>query len=299
MTFKSNLPKLASLDKRLNAFRSDLASIKLKGKVEASKFVDGKPGAICAPVANLKGSPDLTSNTDHQLLLGEEVHIFEQANGSAWVQSKRDGYTGYIDVSAIATDVPTPNHTVCVPFTFHYPQAELRQPPLATLSMGSRVIVCGEESVRGTKYLLLEDGGAIIEKHLRAVGEFDDDFILVCEQLLNTPYLWGGSSGLGIDCSGLVQLSMRQCVREILRDSDMQASTLGEEIEPGENYSNLQRGDLIFWRGHVAIHKGSVHRVPHIIHASGHTMSVAAEPLVPALERIEYLYEKPIGFRRP
>ena len=299
MTFNSNLPKLASFDKRLNAFRSDLANIKLKGKVEASVFVEGKPGAICVSVANLKGSPVLTSNTEHQLLLGEEVQIFEQANGFAWVQSNRDGYTGYVAASAVTTDVPTSTHTVCVPFTFHYPQAELRQPPLAVLSMGSRVSVSGEESVRGTKYLLLEGGGAIIEKHLRAIDEFDEDFISVCEQLLNTPYLWGGSSGLGIDCSGLVQLSMRQCGREILRDSDMQAATLGEEIDPGENYSNLQRGDLIFWRGHAAIHKGTVHGVPHIIHASGHTMSVAAEPLVPALERIEYLYEKPIGFRRP
>ena len=299
MTFKSNLPQLGALDKRLNAYRSDLANIEFKGKVEATCFVEGKLGVICNPVVNLKGSPDLNSNTEHQLLLGEEVQIFEQTNNHVWVQSNRDGYTGYVATNAIATGAPTPTHVVCVPFTFHYPQAELRQPPLATLSMGSRVTVSGEESVRGTKYLLLEEGGAIIEKHLRAVGEFDDDFILVCEQLLNTPYLWGGSSGLGIDCSGLVQLSMRQCGREILRDSDMQAATLGEEIDPSENYCNLQRGDLIFWRGHMAIHKGTVHHVPHIIHASGHTMSVAAEPLVPALERIEYLYEKPIGFRRP
>ncbi len=299
MTFISNLPKLAAFDKRLNVYRSDLANIDLKGKVEATDFVEGKSGVICMSVANLKGSPDLASNTEHQLLLGEEVQIFERTDEHAWVQSSRDGYTGYVETGAITTDAPTPTHTVCVPFTFHYPKAELRQPPLATLSMGSRVTVCGEESVRGTKYLLLEDGGAIIEKHLRAIDEFDDDFISVCEQLLNTPYLWGGSSGLGIDCSGLVQLSMRQCGREILRDSDMQAATLGEEIDPGENYNNLQRGDLIFWRGHVAIHKGTVHRVSHIIHASGHTMSVAAEPLAPALERIEYLYEKPIGFRRP
>ena len=108
-----------------------------------------------------------------------------------------------------------------------------------------------------------------------------------------------GHQGWALIVSGLVQLSMRQCGREILRDSDMQAATLGEEIEPGENYSNLQRGDLIFWRGHVAIHKGTGPPCAHIIHASGHTMSVAAEPLAPALERIEYLYEKPIGFRRP
>lgn len=298
---KSNLPILDPLDKRLNAWREDIADEKLRGKIESKKFVKAKPGRVVAPIFDIKSEPDIYGQTQHQLLRGESVSVFDVKDGWAWVQSERDGYVGYVpeqvismsDISMVLT------HTVCVPMTFCYPQAELRAPPLYSLSMGSSVIVTGSETVRGTDYALLQDGSAIIAKHLRPVNDYEQDFVTVCEHLIHTPYLWGGSSGFGIDCSGLIQLSMRMCGREELRDSDMQAATIGEEIDPGDNLQNLHRGDLIFWRGHAGVHKGSTHKIPQIIHASGHTMTVASEPIHEALERIEYLYEKPIGFRRP
>lgn len=298
---QSSLPTLDPLDKRLNAFRDDLADQKLQQKVKVKKYVVANKGRVMAPVCNLIAKPEPHAQTQHQLLRGEEVSVFDTAQGMAWVQTSSDGYVGYIPQQAISTtdNAMLLTHTVRVPVTFCYPQPELRAPPLYALSMGSKVIVTGSETIRGTGYSLLAEGGAIITKHLTAVGDHHKDFVQICEQLLNIPYLWGGASGFGIDCSGLIQLAMRMCGKEVLRDSDMQAATIGVEIDPGKNLENLQRGDLIFWRGHVAIHKGTVHKIPHIIHASGHTMNVAVEPIHEALERIEYLYEKPIGFRRP
>lgn len=307
----SQLPDLDPLDPRLNAVRSDLADVRLKSRCDATHYVSGKPGIVCVPVADIKGTFIPDSDTTHQLLLGEEVWVFEDINERKWVQSRSDGYVGYVNSLAVSMELDsgqldhevknTNGHSyiVRVPTTFCYPKAELRNPPLYSLSMGSRVTVQSCQLVRGTKYAMLDGGGALIEKHLVEVSNFQTDYVKICELLLNTPYLWGGASAFGIDCSSLIQLSMRMCGRKVLRDSDMQAATIGMEIEAGENHQNLKRGDLIFWRGHAAIHQGNVDGAAHIIHASGHTMNVAAEPLHQAIERIAYLYEKPIGYRRP
>ena len=85
----------------------------------------------------------------------------------------------------------------------------------------------------------------------------------------------------------------------VLRDSDMQAASVGIEINPGETYAGVKRGDLIFWQGHVAICQGKREDgAEMLIHANGHTMDVASEPLPEAIQRIAYLYEDPIGVRR-
>jgi len=311
----SKLPVLDVLDTRLNALRSDLADIRLKSKFDAVNYTTGKAGIVCEPVVDVKSDSDPDSDNIHQLLFGEGVWVFEDCNDRKWVQSLVDGYVGYVASQAISLELTSsgqgsepnhipspahaPTHIVSVPMTFCYPKAELRNPPLYSLSMGSRVTIKSYQEVRGTKYAILTGGGALIEKHLIEIDNFHSDYVDVCESLLNTPYLWGGSSALGIDCSSLVQLSMRMCGKQVLRDSEMQAATIGSELEPGENLQNLQRGDLIFWRGHVAVHQGIVEGVPFIIHSSGHTMNVAAEPMHPAIERIAYLYENPIGYRRP
>lgn len=307
----SRLPVLDPLDVRLNAIRPDLADIRLQSKYEAKQYVSGKPGIVLEPVVDLKGNPDPNSDNIHQLLMGEPVWIFEDCNRQKWVQSRIDGYVGYAASPSIShepepgktteatANVAGATHIVSAPTTFCYPKAELRNPPLYALSIGSRVAIKSYQEVRGTKYAMLAGGGALIDKHLTEVQSVQSDYVQVCELLSNTPYLWGGSSAFGIDCSSFVQLSMRMCGKQVLRDSDMQAATIGKELEPGENYQNLQRGDLVFWRGHVAVHQGTIDGIPFIIHASGHTMNVASEPLHQAIERIAYLYEDPTGFRRP
>jgi cell wall-associated NlpC family hydrolase len=113
--------------------------------------------------------------------------------------------------------------------------------------MGCAVTVVGEAETRGTRYVLLANGEALVEKHLRPVGERSDDFVSIAETFLNTPYLWGGTSGFGIDCSGLVQLSMRMCGVDVLRDTDMQEQSIGAPLDPGTDL-NIRRGDLVFWK---------------------------------------------------
>lgn len=277
------------LDRRLNAFRPDLAADSLKGKVEAARFVSGEPASVVSSVAALRPFPDLKRGIDTELLRGESVRVFDRAGGFAWVQSDWDGYVGYLPEEMIGPHI-APTHRILVPRTFVYPEAELRKPPVSSLSMGSLVTVVGEAETRGTRYFLLEDGGAMIAAHCLTVGEkADDDYVAVATRFLDTPYLWGGRSAFGIDCSGLVQLALMMTGMRAPRDSDMQAS-FGEPIDRGD----LRRGDLVFWKGHVGIMEDE----ETLLHANGHTMTVARENFEAAVKRIGWLYEQPTGYRR-
>lgn len=278
------------LDRRLFAFRPDLADQRLEGQVMADRYVEGQPATIGIPVADLRPAPDLSRGIDTQLLFGEPVCVFDRSDGWAWVQAEEDGYVGYLPESQLAP-VAEPTHWINVPRTFVYPEAELRKVPLHALSLGSRITVTGEAETRGTRYFLLATGGAIIAKHCVPIGEeVHADYVAIAAEFLNTPYLWGGRSGFGIDCSGLVQLAMMMAGMKAPRDSDMLAA-FGREI----TQDALKRGDLVFWKGHVGIMEDE----ETLLHANGHTMTVARENLKAAIERIGWLYDRPTGFRTP
>jgi cell wall-associated NlpC family hydrolase len=258
--------------------------------VEAAAFVRGDMASIAVPVADLRPAPDLSRGIDTQLLFGEPVKVFDRRDGLAWVQALEDGYVGYLPEAQLTSET-VPTHRIAVPRTFVYPEAELRKVPFHALSMGSRVTVTGEAETRGTRYFLLSTGGAVIARHcIEETAVLSADYVAIAETFLETPYLWGGRSGFGIDCSGLVQLAMMMAGRKILRDSDMQAG-FGTPIAREE----LVRGDLVFWKGHVGIMEDE----KTMLHANGHTMTVARENLNAAIERIGWLYQQPTGFRRP
>lgn len=283
---------MTARDPRLHAFRPDLADARLRGEVEAARFVDSRPARIVVAVADVHGAPRPDAGLSTQALHGDDVRVFDVGDGWAWIQLERDGYVGYVADTVLGEHGPAPTHVVTVPRTFVYPGPDLKQPCTGALSMGSRVTVTGDAETRGTRYALLASGEALVAKHLAPLSWLADDYVAVAETLLGTPYLWAGATGFGIDCSGLVQLSMRMAGRDVLRDSDMQAATIGS---PVDRAAGLRRGDLVFWKGHVAIMTDA----GTMIHANGHTMTVAREGLDEAIGRIGYLYGGPTGYRRP
>ncbi|MCA1405822.1 C40 family peptidase [Ensifer sp. IC3342] len=279
-------------DRRLNAYRDDLAEARLRGVVEAPRYVEGTPATVSVPVTPLRARPDLECGTDTELLYGETARVLDVAGGWAWIKADLDGYVGYVPEEALNSSNAPATHVVAVPRTIVYRGADLRFPQAFALSMGSRVHVVGETETRGTRYFLLDGGLAVIANHCVAVGEaLAGDYVSVATRFLETPYLWGGRSGFGIDCSGLVQLAMQMVGNAAPRDSDMQARGLGRSI----NREELVRGDLVFWKGHVAIMEDE----RTLVHANGHTMTVAREGLEDAIRRIGWLYDQPTGYRRP
>lgn len=284
-----------SLDRRLNAFRPDLADIRLQGRVETERYVAGKTRMVCDAVLDLRDHPDPASSIGTQALLGERVSVFDEADGTAWIQLEDDHYVGYVNTAGLAPETAVPTHVITVPRTFVYAEADLRSPVTMACSMGGRLTPVETTTTRGTEYSLLEQGGAVITAHIAPLPAAATDYVSVAAQFLRTPYLWGGTSGFGLDCSGLVRLSMALCGRTVPRDTDMQAASLGTEIDPGDDYAGLRRGDLVFWKGHVAIAEDH----DMAIHASGHAMQVVREPIREAIDRIAHLYDRPIGVRRP
>lgn len=280
------------LDPRLNAYGADLADERLRGKVEALRYVSGVKKRVSSATAALYKIADIASERQSECLFGEDVMVFNETGSWCWVQSCQDGYVGYIERSKIDMPKNTPTHIMVAPRSFEYEKADLKSPMVSTLSLGSKVNIVDKIETRGTLYAKLDNDRFIISNHIVPIGTIMDDYVSVAESLQRTPYLWGGKSGFGIDCSGLVQLSMMMAGKTVLRDTDMQAETIGEVIDP---IDGLQRGDLVFWKGHVAIMVDS----KTIIHANGASMDVKIEPLETAIERIARHYARPICYRRP
>ena len=284
---------MTSLDPRLNAFRSDLADARLKGSVEAARFTAGRRAQVTAPVLALHNAPSEAAGLDTQFLFGDAVTVFDEKDGFAWAQGERDGYVGYVQASGLGAPAPAATHIVAVPRTFLYAEPDMKRQAIAALSLGSRLAIVGQAETRGSSYSLLENGEAVMTAHLHPVDEIAPDYVAIAEMLERTPYLWGGASAFGIDCSGLVQLSLRMAGHAAPRDTDMQAAALGQPLDI--ETQTLQRGDLVFWKGHVAIMLDAA----TVIHASGHAMMVVHEKLAEAVARIAPLYGRPTGFRRP
>lgn len=282
------------LDKRLNVFRPDLADQRLIGTVEAAKFVVGTVMQVIDPLVDIRRLPRPDAPVDSQALYGEMVLLFEDLEGFGWAQLQTDNYVGYIAMNALTAHISPPTHTVAAPRTFLYPGADMKFPVTKSLSIGSRITVISDAETRGTRYLKLASGEFIVANHARAVSDHASDPVTVALRLLETPYLWGGRSAFGIDCSGIVQLAHALCGTALPRDSDMLMDFAGRQIGEGADHEPLQRGDLVFWKGHVALMQND-----HIVlHASGHAMAVISEPYLSARERIKAMYGLPVSYRR-
>ena len=271
---------MTTLDPRLHAFRPDLADDSLRGKVDATSFVKAETARVSVPVATIYKKPDAQAMQLSQALFGEACSVFERRAGFAWVQLKHDGYVGYVKEQALQPPTGLATHRIANISTWLFEKPDLKSQPATELYLNAQVSVA---SITGN-FATLQTEGSIFAGHLVKRDQFETDFVMVAERFLNTPYYWGGKTRAGIDCSGLVQISLQACGKESLRDSDMQEKTLGV---PVADHSKLQRGDLVFWPGHVAIMQSST----QVIHATGHFMKVTSEPLADVIARSD----KPIS----
>lgn len=265
-------------DRRLTPARPDLAAAFLRGAVEAAHYVEGARREIAVGIADMKNAPAPDAPLDTQALRGEIVTVYEDHEGYAWSQLERDGYVGYLPAAALAPVGPVPTHRVAVRRTFVYPGPNMKLPPLAVLSFGACVAVAGHRDA----FAILADGGAVFAAHLADVTTRAGDFVAVAESFMGAPYLWGGRTPDGLDCSGLVQTALTAAGIACPRDTDMQERALGQPLDLSGGMPELRRGDLVFWRGHVGIMQDGY----RLLHANGFHMLVESEPFAAARERI-------------
>jgi len=285
----------SKLDPRLHPVRPDLAADKYRSMYQAERYAEGALRTVASETLSFRATPALDRSIDTEALFGESVTVYEEtAEGWAWGQLHTDGYVGWFS-SADLLPVAEPTHRVRALRSYRYPGPELRSPPVGLLSMGAKVKVMGSETVRGLEYAVLADGTAMVARHLVPLDHHVQDWVSVAEEFMGTPYLWGGRTSLGLDCSALVQLAAQAGGIAVPRDSDMQAAEAGEPFSLPEGLENLKRGDLVFWAGHVGIMLDA----DTLLHANGHTMTVASEPFRAACERIaRNEYGEVTGFRR-
>jgi cell wall-associated NlpC family hydrolase len=268
---------MAGLDKRLHAYRPDLAEAGLKGKVEAARFTEGVVKQVRTPVASLRRQPSPTSMQLTEALMGERLRVLDEKDGWAWVKLEADHYVGYVESAALRDELLEATHEVLAPSTIIYPKADLKTQPAHMIPMLAQLTVIAAEK----EFLLLATGGYVFARHVRPLRSGMGDYVAVAERFLFAPYYWGGKTIRGLDCSGLVQVAFNAVGWPSLRDSDMQEETLGKVLSEPER-GTLKRGDLVFWDGHVGIMADG----ENLLHANGHHMMVAVEPLAVAVERI-------------
>jgi cell wall-associated NlpC family hydrolase len=266
-------------DPRLTPARADLAAKYLEGKVKAPRFVAGEEFVITEPIAPLRERPAADAMLLTQALKGERVTIYDHGDeGWAWGQLASDGYVGWLPDRALARPAAEPTHQIIAIRTFAFPGPSIKLPPLETLVMGSVLTVIREEGI----FAVTHEGWHVPKAHLGGLGPHDQDFVAVAERFIGTPYLWGGKSSLGIDCSALVQVSLNAAGTGCPRDSDMQRDGLGRLLGLAESAA-LQRGDLLFWKGHAAIARDE----ETIVHANAHHMAAVIENTRDAIARIK------------
>jgi hypothetical protein len=276
-------------DRRRLHSNGRVADAGLVGQVEADLFVEGEDRQVIRPVATIRDAPG--GRRDRELVFGEGVRLLEERDGYVFGYALRDGYAGYIEAGALAAPKRPPTHVVCSRMTWGLAEPDMKcGGDTLLLSLGARISIDREEG-RWAHAVLPEGAVYVPLSHLRALDRPEPDPVDVAERFLGTPYVWGGNSALGIDCSGLVQAGCLSCGIACPGDSDMQQAELGQHL-PAD--APLRRGDLLFWKGHVAW----VADPETLIHANAYHMAVAFEPINEAITRIAAAGDGPVTARK-
>ena len=263
-----------NFDPRITPARPHLAANHLAGKVTAARFVAGEAREVIDAQATVRAHPAPDAPLMTEALMGERVTVYEfNDEGWAWGQLAADGYVGWLPASALFAPCAAPTHKVTALRTLAFPGPSIKLPPVTMPPLGSRVTVTREQDRFAVSPI-----GFLPATHLAPLDHREEDFVAVAERFVGTPYLWGGKTNLGLDCSGLVQAALNACGIDCPRDSDMQESALGKAVA----LNGLRRGDLIFWKGHVAVARDA----KTIVHANASHMAVAIEPIAEAIARI-------------
>jgi cell wall-associated NlpC family hydrolase len=278
-------------DPRVTPARPDLAAKHLEGQVEAERFVEAELCEVFDARAPVRREPVPDAALETEALKGERVSVYETTSeGWCWCQLESDGYVGWIPANALTTAVTQPTMKVRALSTFVFPVPDIKAPPVEALPLGARIAVARIEG----NFAITAQGGFIPARHLAPIDTFESDYVAVAERFVDAPYLWGGKTHLGIDCSGLVQVAAAACGIACPRDSDMQENALGDTVSVLGALSMPQRGDIIFWPRHVAL----VRDRKTIIHANAYHMAVAIEPLDQAIARIKAAGSEVTSVRR-
>jgi cell wall-associated NlpC family hydrolase len=265
-----------NVDRRVTPARPDLAARHLSGRVAATRFADPTHCRVTTASAPMRAAPDPGAAFETELLHGEEVAVYEIAGPWAWGQSALDGYVGYLPAETVAcTEAPPPTHRVATLWANLYARAVLKSPTFGALPFAARIAIAEERD----GFARIAPGHWVSLRHVVPLDAPAPDWVAIAERFVGTPYLWGGRSPAGLDCSALVQLARQAAGHEAPRDSDMQAE-LGRALE---RQAPLRRGDLVFWRGHVAV----LVDAERMVHANGHHMATVVEPLAEAIARIK------------
>jgi cell wall-associated NlpC family hydrolase len=273
-------------DARTTAARPDLAARWLEGTVPAARYVDPQPMVCARAVASIRGAPADGAEQHDQLLFGELFQALEMAGDWAWGQAPRDGYVGWVRMGDLASKGPAPTHQIAAALAHAYAEPDVRAPASGPFVLGSLLT----EEAREGRFVKAAGAGWFVQEALSPIGRFATDPVAVAERLAGAPYLWGGRSSLGVDCSGLIQQALYACGRACPRDSDQQAKVLGRPI-PAAAFG---RGDLVFWKGHVALGLSP----ERVLHANSAAMAVSVDTLADALARNRSVYGEPVAWRR-
>jgi len=280
-----------TLDHRRHPYRDDLAADYLRGQVSAARFVEPVTARVVRETLSIQARPEPGAMQISELLFGEDVAVYEQRDGWAWIQGQLDGYVGHVRLDGLSFDeAAPPTHLVSARLSHLFRDPTIKDPPVGRVTLGARVKIVAVEG----RFAVLADGRHIMTNHIRPIDAPEADIVAVALRNLGAPYLWGGRSSLGLDCSGLIQVAVQALGGTPPRDSDMQRDELGQDVAKPADMHDLQHGDLVYFPGHCMIADGA----DHLIHANATHMMVTREPVETVFARTRGGYGSVTNVRR-